>query len=528
MIFTRTASDLRRLRFLGAVACVFALTATPQVTQAAAMNNMVGGLFVPVSRSELVVVPSDISEVLIADPSIADVHVIGERRLAIIGNQIGRTNAKIFDKQKHVIRQFDVVVGYDLPAIRRALHFFLPHEHIHVDLVNTNVALTGEVSDASVVDKAMRIVDQFVFQAANGAASTFTGGGQTTNTSGAGTARQVVSNSSTGINEYPSGDTPAVLNLLKVSSGQQVMLRVRVGEVQRNALKNLGVSLSHLADGGRIIGATQNKLTIFDGAVTNPSGSTSTVTPLGVGGLVHNANDAGFLMGTLTSGGLALSAAIEALETDGLLKILAEPDLVAMSGEKAEFLAGGEFPIIVPQSSSGAAAVNTVQFQSYGVAVQFVPYVLSDNRIRVSVQPEVSEIDQSSLSIPGVAPALVTRRAKTTVELAPGESFMIAGLMSDRLNSNINQIPGASSIPVLGALLRSTAYQRNETELVIAVTPYIVDPMKSSDVRLPTDDFRPASVMEQFFYGSLGAISGDEYKQNQLPSLEGPVGFITD
>ncbi|HEU5047061.1 MAG TPA: type II and III secretion system protein family protein [Rickettsiales bacterium] len=528
MIFTRTLSHTRSLRLLGAFVCALTLTAAPQITKAASMDNLVGGLFVPVSRSELVVVPTDISEVLIADPSIADVHVIGERRLAIIGNQIGRTNAKIFDKQKHVIRQFDVVVGYDLPAIRRALHFFLPHEHIHVDLVNTNIALTGEVSDATVVDKAMRIVGQFVYQAVNGGANTFSGGTTTAATqSGAAASRPVSQNVNNGLNQYWTGDTPTVLNLLKVTSGQQVMLRVRVGEVQRDALKNLGISLSHLADNGRIIGATQNKLNIFDGSLTNSSGSTTT-SALGVGGLYHNSNDAGFLMGTLTSGGFALSAAIEALETDGLLKILAEPDLVAMSGEKAEFLAGGEFPIIVPQVGGTAGAINTVQFQSYGVAVQFVPYVLTDDRVRISVQPEVSEIDQSSLSITNVAPALVTRRAKTTVELAPGESFMIAGLMSDRLNSNINQIPGASSIPVLGALLRSTAYQRHETELVIAVTPYIVDPMKNSDVRLPTDDFRPASVMEQFFYGSLGAMSGEEYKQDQTPSLEGPVGFITD
>lgn len=475
-------------------------------------NLSVGGVLVPVSRAQLIIVPRDISEVLIADPSIADVHVIGSRRIAIIGKKLGHTNAKLFDHENHVIRQFDVVVGYDLPAIRKALHFFLPHEHIYVDLVNASVALTGDVSDASVVTEAMRIVDQFTQPAG---VSTGSATGTTT------------ASTTSGPLQYANGDAPSVLNLLKVATGQQVMLRVRVGEIQRNALKNLGVSLSTLANGNNILGATGNKTTIFDN--TNNSSTTASIAN-GVGGLVPNNNDAGFLMGTLTSGGFALSAAIEALETDGLLKILAEPDLVAMSGEKAEFLAGGQFPILVPQigSTSGGGVIDTVQFQSYGVAVQFVPYVLAGNRIRVSVQPEVSEIDQSGEFNTTVAPALVTRRAKTTVELAPGESFMIAGLMSDRLNSSINQIPGASSIPVLGALLRSTAYQRNETELVIAVTPYIVDPLKSSDVRLPSDDFRPASVMEQFFYGSLGSMSGKEYKNAQMPSLEGPVGFITD
>ncbi len=489
---------------------------------APSINSEAGGLFVPVSRSELIVVPRDIAEVIIADPEIADVHVIGSRRIAVIGKKIGHTNAKLFDKSNKVIRQFDVVIGYDLPAIRKALHFFLPHERISVDLVNSNIALTGEVSDASVADKAMRIVNQFVGQQqASGGASSAGGAGS------AGTPG-TSSGTGTGAAQYANGDMPGVLNLLKVISGQQVMLRVRVGEVQRNALRNLGISLSTLADNSRILGGTQNKLNIFDSSTSSSSGIIGSGAASAVGGLIHNTNDAGFLMGTLTSGGFALSAAIEALETDGLLKVLAEPDLVAMSGEKAEFLAGGQFPIIVPQVGSGTGVINTVQFQSYGVAVQFVPYVLSENRVRIAVQPEVSEIDQSSLAITNVAPALITRRAKTTVELAPGESFMIAGLMSDRLNSNINQIPGASSIPILGALLRSTAYQRNETELVIAVTPYIVDPMKSGDVRLPSDDFRPATVMEQFFYGSLGAMSGNEFNKAQMPSLEGPIGFITD
>ena len=457
-----------------------------------------GGVFVPASRSELIVVQRDIAEIVVADPEIADVHVIGSKRVVLIGKKIGKTNAKLFDRTNAVIRQFDITVGYDLPAIRRALHFFLPRERIAVNLVNSNVALTGDVSDATVADKAIRIVSQFVTQ--NNA--------------------PVVANAGGGIANN-SGDAPSVLNLLKVTSGQQVMLRVRVGEVQRDALKKLGISLSAIADGGRITGATQNKLTVFDAP-----------NPLGVGGLIHSSSTSnGFLVGTLTSSGFSISAALEALETDGLLKLLAEPNLVAMSGEKAEFLAGGQFPIIVPQTgSTGSSTVNTVQFQPYGVSVQFIPTVLSDTRVRISVQPEVSEIDKTGdiTTTSSVAPALITRRAKTTVELAPGESFMIAGLMSDRLNSNISQIPGASSIPILGALLRSTSYQRHETELVIAVTPYIVDPVKSSDVRLPTDDFRPASVIEQFFYGSLGAMSGNEYHQAQMPSLEGPIGFITD
>jgi pilus assembly protein CpaC len=462
------------------------------------INSEVGGLFVPASRSELVVVPQDIAEVIIADPDIADVHVIGAKRVAFIGKKIGRTNAKLFDKNNKVIRQFDVVVGYDLPAIRKALHFFLPHERIGVELVNTNIALIGEVSDATAADKALKVVDQFVRPP------------QATATAAAGGAVATA--------------TPSpILNMMKVVSGQQVMLHVRIGEIQRNALKQLGVELAGQLTGANVAFGSQGGQQSFETGTTTPfPGLTVPSADLTSGGLIS---------GVIRSSAGGLSAALNALETEGLLRILAEPDLVAMSGERAEFLSGGEFPVPTIQSgSSGTAPITTVQFQQFGVAVQFVPYVLSDNRIRLNVQPEVSQIDASeSTTVNGtVIPGLDTRRAKTTVELAPGETFMIAGLLQDNLNSSISQVPGASEIPILGSLLRNTSYTRNETELVIAVTPYLVDPLKASDIRMPTDDFRPASVMEQFFYGTLGAMSGNSYRLSQTPSVEGPLGFMTD
>lgn len=485
-------SKLFMLRNLSRVAVCSALLAgtclTPDTSFSAPrdIHSEVGGLFVPASRSELVVVPSDIAEVVVSDPEIADVHVVGARRVIFVGKKIGRTNARLFDKKNNVLRQFDIVVGPDLPAIRKALHSFLPSEHIGVEMINTNLALTGEVSNASVAEKAVRIVTEFVVPT------------QPTTTGTASTSANASS---------------SVINLMKVVSGQQVMLRVRVGEVQRTALKTLGVNLSGSADAFTIGTAL--------GSVVPVTDISSVVS--GVSG--------GFLRNQLTANGnVSLTSTLEALEQDGLFKVLAEPDLVAMSGEKAEFLAGGEFPVPVPQSSGNGNTTITIQFKPFGVAVQFIPFVLSENRIRIAVEPEVSEINEgestttNGLSIPG----LTTRRAKTTVELAPGESFMIAGLLSDRLNSNINQIPGASEIPILGALLRSTQYRRNETELVMAITPYIIDPVKSSDVRFPTDDFRPASVMEQFFYGSLGSMSGDAYRISQTPSLEGPIGFMMD
>jgi pilus assembly protein CpaC len=302
--------------------------------------------------------------------------------------------------------------------------------------------------------------------------------------------------------------------MMKISAGQQVMLRIRIGEAQRTAVKNLGVSLQAFGSGdlplaigtgiGRLV--TTGATSAFKYGSYQASDSTSAFATASVA----------------TPGSTGVGGAIEALERDGLIKILAEPNLTALSGEQAEFLAGGEFPIVVPQQQG----LNTIEFKPYGVALKFTPYVLSPNRIRIQVNPEVSELSNENAvttSTGVTAKSIITRRASTTVELAPGESFMIAGLMSDTINTSIDQLPGAGDIPVLGALFRSTAFKRNETELVIAVTPYLVDPVKGSDIKLPTDDYRPASFMESIFFGALGTTRGEKD-----PSLEGPTGFMTD
>jgi pilus assembly protein CpaC len=507
-------SQLKAIKILAGA--LLAALLLPAFAQAKTLDQEAGGLYIPYSRSVLVLADDDISEVLIADPDVADVHVIGSKHIAFIGKKLGRTNAKLFNKENKVIREFDVLVGYDLPGIRKALHTFLPHEHVAVELVNTNIALTGNISDASVADEALRIVNQFVSQPSAGAG----GGGAATggSTSGGSTGATAQSGGGGGNNQ----PATTVLNLMKINSGQQVMLRVRIGEVQRNAIKNLGVELAALGgsrSAGISAGSQGGGQSFQVGANPGFPGLTVANTALSSGGIVS---------GFFTHGEGGLSAALTALETEGVLRMLAEPNLVAISGEKAEFLAGGEFPVNTVQvGSSSTAPITTTTFQPFGVAVQFVPLVLSDNRIRLTVQPEVSQIDQG-LASAGGTPGLDTRRAKTTVELAPGESFMIAGLIQDSVNAQVNQVPGASEIPILGSLLRSTTFNRNETELVIAVTPYIVDPLKGSDVRLPSDDFRPASLMEQFFYGALGSMSGNAYRLSQTPSLEGPIGFMTD
>lgn len=470
-----------------------------------------GELVIPLNRAELVSLKRDASEVMVADPETADIHVHSPRRISILGKSLGRTNVRILDENKNVVHSFDVFVTYDLPAIRKALKEFLPNEAIGVKLINTNIALVGEASSAAVVERAEQIVGEFMGEY------------------GQSSSVNVASASGSGANMNPNvtqgvaGNNrligPNLINLLKVTAGQQVMLRVRVGEIQRTALKRLGTSISGVeVNGGfSMLGSSGNLL--FDSGVHT----------YGVGGIALDQESAGIGGFNYEGSDFSLSARLEALETQGLFKVLAEPNLVALSGEQAEFLAGGEFPIPIV-SGAGATAQSGVEYKPYGVTVQFVPYVLAKNRIRLAVAPEVSEISTDvTATIGGSAvPALSTRRAKTTVELAPGESFMIAGLLRDQLNSTVRQIPGLGEIPIFGALLRSTSYQRKESELVIAVTPYLVDPLKGEDVRLPTDDFKPASMMDMMFYGALGAVTEESLRRSESPGLEGSVGFMVE
>ena len=485
-----------RFSRLAALVVVFGLAASGSSMAAnpvegaskASVNNGANPIFyVPINRSELVTSATDLSEVIVTDPDVADVYVHGKQKVSVIGKRIGQTTMRLFDSSHKLVRSMDVFVTYDLPAVRRALKEFLPAEHIGVSMVNTRIALTGDVTSAAAAASAIEIAEEFV--------------------RGKLTEAQMDSRK---IHDGKSGsDQSPIINMMKISAGQQVMLRIRIGEVQRTAVRNLGVSLQafgdHLSIGtaiGRAAGTAADGTTkIFQyGGYTPSTDAFADVT----------------VKGGRSEG---LGAAIEALERDGLFKVLAEPNLTALSGEEAQFLAGGEFPIKVPQ----AQGVTTTEYKPYGVALKFTPFVLSQNRIRIQVQPEVSQIDTSSSGTGSDAPSITTRRASTTVELAPGESFMIAGLMSDNIASQVDQLPGAGEIPVLGALFRSTAFKRNETELVISVTPYLVDPIKGSDMKLPTDDLRPASFMESVFMGALGSNRGIKGA-----GLEGPTGFMTD
>lgn len=396
----------------------------------------------------------------------------GSRNVTIHAKRAGSTDIKLYARNGELIRDLQVTVGRKLAAAQpieikeevafadlkaktksrkmvkaeepsqtydawRTLRSLFPKEKISIQMVGNSFALGGTVSDAATAAQIMQVANQL----ANG---------------------------------------KPIINMMQVKSGQQVMLRVRIGEVQRGAMDQLGLSVQG------VVGA--------------------------VSGLFYSSKM------------YDVSTRLDYLSQNGLMKVLAEPNLTAISGEKATFLAGGEFPIPVPQKDG----VVTIDYKKFGVGIEFTPTVLAQNRIRLAVEPEVSDIGKGSVKFAGgKIPMITTRRAKTTVELAPGESFMIAGLISDNMKDVSDELPGLGDIPVLGGLFRSTAFKRNETELVIAVTPYLVDPVPAQDIKLPTDKLKPASIFEQYFFGAI-AHQPTMLQDKTAQQPQGAHGFMTE
>jgi len=305
-----------------------------------------------------------------------------------------------------------------------------------------------------------------------------------------------------------------VTNMLATKGSQQVMLAVRFAEMKRQAIKDLGINSQVFAEVGS---SSISFLTGFPSAGAAGGGAS--------------------LLGSFVNGSTRVDALLDALESKGVVRTLAEPNLIALSGETASFLAGGEFPIPVAQNVSAGSATITVEFKEFGVSLAFTPTVITDTLISLEVAPEVSSIDAAaSVAVSGIAvPGLTTRRAKTRIELNDGQSFAIAGLLQNEFKSRVNQLPFAGDVPVLGALFRSSDYQSDESELVIIVTPYLVKPVKPNELVLPTDSFVPPSELELFLLGkpeSRAVGTSGENKGHVVlgtgkePGLDGAYGHI--
>jgi len=402
------------------------------------------------------------SSAVIGAPDIADVLPMSDRVIYLQGKKIGTTNVSIFDQNKQLLGVIDVEVAIDADYIARRIRESVPGSGLRVSSNHEQIVLSGKVRDAVDAERAVAI--------AKGLAPDNT-----------------------------------VVNMMQVASAQQVMLKVRFIEASREAGRNLGVNWYVGTQGGTrgintgLGGPTQvgqspnptpGGLPLFQ--VLSTFAGATTAAPFGVA------------IANLANGGTSIDVIISALETRGVARRLAEPDLVALSGDTASFLAGGEIPVPVVQPSSGTVPTITVDYKPFGVTLSFTPTVLADGVINLKLFPSVSQLDYTNaIRAQGfLIPALTKREARTTIELRDGQSFAIAGLLQSEGLRNISEIPWLGSIPVLGALLRSASYQQNETDLVVIVTPHLVSPSAPGQrLTTPLDTRQPSSDPDLFLLG---------------------------
>ena len=408
----------------------------------------------------------NVSRLVVGDPTIATAVPLTDTTFYVLGKSRGRTNVAVYGAKDTLLGLIDVEVGPDMPDLQQTIQNAVPQAKVRVETINGRIRLSGAVPDGIAQRKVLEIAEQY--------------------------------------------SSSPVINALSVTGGQQVLLEVRVVEASRNAGRELGISwLNAGKPSSRIAFATN---TIGDGiAAPLLSGST----PFGA------------MVANVLAGGFSADILVQALEEKGLGRRLAEPNLTALSGEKASFLAGGEIPIPIAEDDGKL----TVQFKEYGVRLNFTPTVLDNGTINLKLEPEVSQIDENtvirtgSISIPG----FITRRASTTIEVRDGQSFAMAGLLQSFHTKNQEQLPWLGQLPVLGTLFRSSSFQEEETDLVIIVTPHLVRPAKPGQpLRTPLDGAKPSNDAEFFLLGNL-EVSGDMRRRFiEGTGVVGPYGHIVE
>jgi pilus assembly protein CpaC len=408
------------------------------------------------------------STVFVAEPEIADIQVKSPRLVYVFAKKPGETSLYAVDANDRVLVNAHIRVSHNLGRLRSALRSLMPDSEISVRSIDGAVVLSGRVDTASESEEARRIATRF------------------------------------------SPEEGGVINQLGVTAPNQVSLRVRIAEVSREVTKELGFnweSTFSKGDWGSVLGTGRDVI---------PDDSSS---------FLRSTQDA--LGITLSRSGINLNVLIDALENQGLVSILAEPNLTAVSGETASFLAGGEFPIPVAQENNKV----TIEFKKFGVSLAFTPTLIHGSRISMRVRPEVSQLTTTgSIQVNNFnIPALSTRRAETTVELGSGQAFAIGGLLQDNINHEVRRFPGLGSVPILGSLFRSDSFQRNETELVIIVTPYLVRPTDASRLAAPTDGLVMPNDTERVLMGMTHRPSMPQGQPvpdgPQGRRLHGPAGF---
>jgi pilus assembly protein CpaC len=459
-----------------------------------------------IGKSEDVRTDTSFVEINVGDPEVADVNPLTDRSLSILGKKNGTTRVSVYADGKKLIGLFDVEVVYDTSLVQSEIRKRFPNAKLRVTAVNGRMLLSGIAPDGPTVDRAVQIAKQF---------------------------------------------GPEVINTVQVSQPQQVMLEVRFIEATRQAGRELGVQWNVF--GQRLLANVGNRTPASQLPVTNTGGgpfsqpgvtvggpnvtpSAVKISPIDVAGVLSGTAPFGVMVGRMISGGLNIDVIVNALEEKGLARALAEPNLVALSGDTASFLAGGEYPVPVP----GLLGSVTIDYKRYGVGLAFTPTVLSDGLINLKIEPEVSQLDVSNpVQVAGISvPPLIVRRAATTVELHDGQSFVIGGLLQSTGKNAISQLPWLGDIPVLGALFRSASYQKDETDLAIIVTPRLVRPARPGDViKTPLDSSLPVNDADLFLMGKteitpkmarlLNGVPAREFSGHMLDLPKGGANVIS-
>ena len=469
-----------KIKLLAAAIAVVPMATMPATTAIAQqVVSPSQEIVLSIGKGELVTVPGTMADVFVANDSVADVQVKSQRQLYVFGKAGGETTVYASNERGDVIFSANIRVGSNIGSVEQMMAMAMPDAKISISTMGANtVLLTGTVAAPEDAAEAERLITAFLGKEAN------------------------------------------VISRLKTATPLQVNLHVKFAEVSRSLVREIGGNLTS------IDGSSGFRFGVGTGRALGGAENWTSAGPLGVGNAVANS---AFILpdgteipgpavdsrgGTSLSGlgrlfGIDMLGALDLSERLGLVTTITEPNLTALSGETATFLAGGEFPIPIAQ---GLGQV-TVQFRQFGVSLAYTPTVLSSGRISMRVRPEVSELStQGAIVLNGFqVPAITTRRTETTVELGSGQSFMIAGLMSANSQNQLDKAPGVGDIPVLGNLFRSRQFRKGETELVIIVTPYLVKPVDASEIKLPTDGYRSANEFQQLLgYQNNSGVSGEQ------------------
>lgn len=452
---------------LGVSLCIVAIPDAKAETLRIMNGSASSALNVPMNRAVVVEADQPFAELSIANPGIADISTLSDRTIYVLGKAPGRTTLTLLAPDGKLITNVEVQVTPDVAEFKERLRQILPSENIEVRTANDGIVLSGVVSSTAKLDRALDLAER-----------------------------------------YAPG---RVSNLMNVGGEQQVMLKVRFAEMQRSVSKSLGASFGV---SGTDFGAASGNLDAVNDFMSGNNWKTSKFGGLGVG---------------FTSGSLQFAVLLEALEDKGLVRTLAEPNLTALSGQEASFLAGGEYPIPVAAENNAI----TVEYKPFGVSLSFTPRVVDEDIINLVIAAEVSAIDttvsvgqQGGFNIN----AFKTRRAQTTVEMRDGESFAIAGLLQDDFTDLNNQVPWLGDVPVLGALFRSSEFQRKQSELVVIVTPHLVSPVNGEALALPTDRVRPPTEAELFLFGKTASKGGPKGAAGEVAKQDfsGSYGYVME